>query len=68
MANDIIELDFTCSPIKRQPYLDVDHEKGTNKIRGLLCNHCNRGIAFFRHDTKLLKAAIEYLFRNSEEI
>jgi hypothetical protein len=56
------------SSIKRQRYLDVDHDKDTKKIRGLLCNHCNRGIAFLRHDTKLLSAAIDYLFSCAEEL
>lgn len=42
-------------------YLHVDHNHSTGKVRGLLCNHCNRGIGMLRENINTLKSAIEYL-------
>jgi len=41
--------------------LSVDHNHITNKIRGLLCINCNRGIGSFKDDVEKLKRAILYL-------
>lgn len=44
--------------------LCVDHNHQTNKIRGLLCSHCNTVIGKLRVDTKgiiNLQNAIEYI-------
>lgn len=47
-----------CGSIEK---LVVDHDHMTNKIRGMLCNHCNRGLGHFRDNTKTLSKAIDYL-------
>lgn len=44
-------------------HLSVDHNHVTGKIRGLLCNNCNRAIGMFKDDIDALKKAIEYLER-----
>lgn len=43
--------------------LDVDHDHLTNKIRGLLCNNCNRGLGHLKDDPALLRLAATYLER-----
>ena len=39
----------------------VDHCHDSNKIRGVLCKHCNLGLGHFRDSPKLLQRAIFYL-------
>lgn len=47
--------------------LSVDHNHTTSKIRGLLCDKCNRAIGVFNDDIKLLQNALIYLSRNEED-
>jgi len=47
--------------------LVVDHDHKTNKIRGMLCNHCNRGLGHFRDDPQLLEFARIYLLSYSND-
>lgn len=41
--------------------LSVDHNHETGKIRGLLCNQCNRGLGFLQDSSHLLRVAANYL-------
>ena len=41
--------------------LDLDHCHTTKRIRGLLCNNCNRGLGHFKDNPTLLVKAVEYL-------
>ena len=39
----------------------VDHCHTTGKIRGLLCDTCNRGLGYFKDNIKYIENAIRYL-------
>lgn len=41
--------------------LVVDHDHKTGKVRGLLCDPCNRALGGVRDDIKILKNLIKYL-------
>lgn len=48
--------------------LCVDHSHSSNKIRGLLCSSCNKGLGFFKDNPALLSNAIAYLARTDDKI
>jgi DNA-directed RNA polymerase subunit RPC12/RpoP len=45
--------------------LAVDHDHKTNRVRGYLCNNCNRGIGLLKDDVEVMQKAIDYLERHS---
>lgn len=47
--------------------LSVDHIRDTFIVRGLLCNVHNRGLGYFQHDPKLLRAAADYVEQHQQE-
>lgn len=56
-----------CTICGSKEKLVVDHCHKGNFVRGMLCNHCNRGLGHFRDDPILLEFAKKYLQFFSEE-
>lgn len=42
-------------------HIDHDHDHKTNKVRGLICAPCNRGIGYFKDNPQFLRNAAKYL-------
>lgn len=53
---------------KRKRSLCLDHDHKTGKLRGVLCDRCNRGIGLLKDDIRILKSAISYLEKFLTEI
>jgi hypothetical protein len=64
--------DGVCAICKAEPpvnqhktRLNIDHDHSTGKVRGLLCDCCNRALGLMRDNTDLLQKAIDYLMKYS---
>lgn len=44
--------------------LHIDHCHVTNKVRGLLCGNCNRGLGMFMDNVAVMEKAIAYIQTN----
>jgi len=61
--NDNFNLEFKVDYKYSQ---QLDHCHTTNKVRGILCPSCNKGLGHFKDNTKLLTNAIVYLEHTQE--
>ena len=50
-----------CAACHEEPATQVDHDHKTGKVRGILCDGCNGGIALFDEDIALMERAVRYL-------
>jgi len=39
----------------------VDHDHSTNRVRGLLCGNCNKGLGCFKDNQEFLTKAVEWV-------
>jgi hypothetical protein len=51
----------SCAICHRATKLVIDHDHTTGRVRGLLCDFCNKGIGFLQDSPVLLSSAIQYL-------
>ena len=68
--SDLISLKAStaeCVICGNEESLVVDHDHASGEIRGLLCNHCNRGLGHFRDDPDLLEYARIYLLSSRDD-
>jgi hypothetical protein len=55
-----------CAICGRDEKLVIDHCHATGKVRGLLCQRCNKAIGLFLEDCSSMEAAVRYLRGTSE--
>lgn len=46
--------------------LAVDHDHSTGKIRGLLCNRCNRALGYLKDNINLIYSLAEYKMKHQK--
>jgi hypothetical protein len=57
----LIATNKNCNICGSSENLVVDHCHSSGVVRGMLCNHCNRGLGHFRDNTEVMLKAIAYL-------
>ncbi len=53
-----------CSVTINMVSANVDHDHVSNKVRGLLCGSCNRGLGLLKDSADILVKATQYLLRS----
>ena len=51
---------------KSERHTHIDHCHTTNKIRGILCTHCNVAIGMLKESVDILDSAIKYLKKHQK--
>lgn len=59
---------YTMNKLNHIVSLNVDHCHTSNKVRGLLCHDCNRGLGLFKDNLQYLQNAINYLEESATTI
>ena len=57
-----------CNTQAMRQRLSIDHCHKTGKIRGLLCDMCNKGLGMFQDNPAMLEAAITYLKNRQDRV
>jgi len=57
----ILQQGGKCAVCKQKPAKHVDHGHKTNRVRGILCFNCNRGLGYFKDDWERMCLAADYL-------
>jgi hypothetical protein len=52
-----------CAICRNTERLGIDHSHVSKRVRGVLCDSCNKGLGFFKDDPARLRAALRYLKR-----
>jgi protein-arginine kinase activator protein McsA len=55
-----------CAICEKESKLVIDHCHSTGKVRGLLCQTCNKGLGLFYDNKETLNRAIDYLKGSNE--
>lgn len=55
-------IDGTCPICLKRKATMIDHDHKTNKVRGIICSHCNTALNLVE-DTESLKRAVDYINR-----
>lgn len=55
----------SCGDGPTRGYLVIDHDHGTNKVRGLLCDRCNMALGMLKDDLKRIRALYYYIERST---
>lgn len=56
----------TCSD-KRRSRLSVDHDHVTGRVRGLLCNDCNRALGLLKDSPDVVKRLLAHVSGSAKE-
>jgi hypothetical protein len=59
---------ISCTICGDEGNLVVDHDHKENKIRGILCNRCNKGLGLFRDNPDFLEYARIYLLASKNDL